>query len=496
MGSGRRPLAWAGVGHLVHRREGERGLELRPSLGRAPAGCGGARGNPPGRGARRVRGRRWGPGRDLPADVAGGAGRVACVRAHRRRAGADLLRLRGTGGGPAATGVGGEGGDHGALVDAPRARGAHARDPRGGAARGAERGARPRRAVGRARRGLARRAAARGARLRGPLPPHVHVRDDRDAEGRRPRPGWLPRLDCARGLLPGRRRARRPDPLRDRHGLDHGPVDRRRGACDGLDARLRRGRARLAGRPAVEADRVGAGIGARYLPHAHPRSDPAGGAADGPLVAPDDRHHRRAVEPRAVSLALRGGRRRALPDHQLLGRDRGRGVLPVADAGHPDQGLLARGPCARDGNGRRRLGGQLRARRGRRARLPQAVPRDDARLLARPRAVLGHLLAAFPRHLDARRLGVRRRGRLLVPARALRRHAEHRRQAGRPRGARVGRCRSPGGGRGGRDRRPARGEGRGGVDLLRPDPGGAGGRCARSRGRRRGHGRTGQGVQA
>ena len=44
----------------------------------------------------------------------------------------------------------------------------------------------------------------------------------------------------------------------------------------------------------------------------------------------------------------------------------------------------------------------------------------------------------FPGHLDARRLGVDRRGRLLVPARPQRRHAEHRRQAHRPGRARVG----------------------------------------------------------
>ena len=84
-----------------------------------------------------------------------------------------------------------------------------------------------------------------------------------------------------------------------------GPVDRRRRARDGLDARLRRGRAGLAAGPALEADRVGAGVRARDLPHAHARADPARRAADRPLVAADDRHHRRAVEPRPVPLALR-----------------------------------------------------------------------------------------------------------------------------------------------------------------------------------------------
>ncbi len=70
-----------------------------------------------------------------------------------------------------------------------------------------------------------------------------------------------------------------------------------------------------------------------------------------------------------------------------------------------------------------------------------------------------------PRRLGARRLGDRRRGRLLVPARPLRRHAEHRRQAHRPGRARVRRGRPPRRARGGGDRRPARGEGRDGLDL-------------------------------
>ena len=57
----------------------------------------------------------------------------------------------------------------------------------------------------------------------------------------------------------------------------------------------------------------------------------------------------------------------------------------------------------------------------------QAVAGDDARRVARPRALPRDVLAALPRRVDARRLGVGRRGRLLVPARPQRRHAEHRR---------------------------------------------------------------------
>ena len=134
-----------------------------------------------------------------------------------------------------------------------------------------------------------------------------------------------------------------------------------------------------------------------------------------------------------------------------------------------------------------------RHRRGRRARLPQAVPRHDPRLLARSRQVHRDVLVAHSGRLGARRLGVRGRRRLLVPAWAIRRHAEHRRQAHRPRRARVGRRRAPGRPRSSRDRRAARGEGRDGVDLLLPAPrrrgDGSRGRCARRR-------RARQGVQA
>ena len=98
-------------------------------------------------------------------------------------------------------------------------------------------------------------------------------------------------------------------------------------------------------------------------------------------------------------------------------------------------------------------------------------PGHDARVLARSRALPRHVLAALPRDLDARRLGVGRRGRLLVPARALRRHAEHRRQACRPGRARVRGGRPPGSQRGGRDRCAARGKRGSRVDLLRPHSG-------------------------
>ena len=97
--------------------------------------------------------------------------------------------------------------------------------------------------------------------------------------------------------------------------------------------------------------------------------------------------------------------------------------------------------------------GAAAARRGRRARLHAAVARHDARHLGRPRALPRHLLAALPRRLDARRLGLDRRRRRLVPARPLRRHPQRRRQAHRPGRVRVGPGRRPGRGRGLRGRR-------------------------------------------
>ena len=109
---------------------------------------------------------------------------------------------------------------------------------------------------------------------------------------------------------------------------------------------------------------------------------------------------------------------------------------------------------------------------------------------------LDAVLAPLPGRLDARRLGVGRRGRLLVPARPLRRHAQHRRQAHRAGGARVGGGRAPRRRRSGGDRRPARRQGRGRVDLLRAEARRrSDARAARSRSRR-GDRRARQGVQA
>ena len=93
-------------------------------------------------------------------------------------------------------------------------------------------------------------------------------------EGRPPRPGRVPRLDRARGLLPGGRTSGRRHPLRHRHGLDHGPLDGGRRRRDGRDDRLRGRRAGLAGRPALAAGRGGARHDPRLLADADPRADP------------------------------------------------------------------------------------------------------------------------------------------------------------------------------------------------------------------------------
>ena len=124
---------------------------------------------------------------------------------------------------------------------------------------------------------------------------------------------------------------------------------------------------------------------------------PHGSRTPTSCVAAHDRHHRRAVEPGAVPLAVQAGRGLALPDHQLLRRHRGRRLLPLAHAGDADQGLLARRPGARNGDGRRGRGGWRSrswawARSA--ARLPQTVP-TDPRLLARSRALHRDLLVAF-----------------------------------------------------------------------------------------------------
>ena len=180
---------------------------------------------------------------------------------------------------------------------------------------------------------------------------------------------------------------------------------------------------------------------------------------------------RRPASPGTAALRLAGRarlRRRAHPDREHLRGHRGRGVLPLGDLMAPTK------PCSL---GFPALGqdmdvfdddGRSAARRGRRARLQARLAGDDPRDLGRPGALPRHVLAPLPGRVDARRLGVDRRGRLLVPARPLGRHAQHRGQADRPAELESAAGQPSRGRRGRRDRRPARGEGRGAVALLRP----------------------------
>ena len=233
------------------------------------------------RGTRRARRRRRRPGRDLHADGAGGRRRLARLRPHRGDPGADLLRLRSARRRAAAAGLRREGRDHGRLLAPPRSPRADAGDDRGGAARVADRRARRRVVAGRpelGRRARSGRAAAARGRGGASVPARLHVRDDGPPEGRAARARGLPALDRPRGGLPGGHSRRRPRPLRDGHGLDHGPVDggRRRRGRGGRD--LHGGRARPPRRPALAADRGRAGDDARRLAHPDSGADPEGGA--------------------------------------------------------------------------------------------------------------------------------------------------------------------------------------------------------------------------
>ena len=209
---------------------------------------------------------------------------------------------------------------------------------------------------------------------------------------------------------------------------------------------------------------------ARRLADADPRADPVRRAARPrarPVVAPDPRVS--TGEPwnpdpyRWLSREVGGDR---LPIINLSG---GTEVGACFLSPHPITPLKTgtlRGPAlGMDVDVWGPDGKPVPARRGRRARLPTALALDDARHLGRRGALPRDVLEPLARRVGARRLGEHRRGRLLVPARPLRRHAQRRRQAPGPRRGRVGPRLAPSGRRVGRDRRPARGEGR--DDLVR-----------------------------
>ena len=301
VGARPRRLARDRVDDLVRGRPAQRRPGLRAHVGGAHArrdrGCLPHRGRAPGRvdvrgalraddaarrGARGTRCRSGRPRRDLHADGARGRNRLACVRAHRRRAGADLLRLRGARRRPAAAGLRSEGRDHRRLLAPPRRPRADARDDR--ARRCASRRASSTSSSGRASDRTWSVELGPGelppleVEAEHPVPARLHLRDDRPAEGGAARPRRLPALDRPRSGLPGRHPRRRPRPLRDGHGLDHGAVDRRRRGRARRGGDLHGGRAGPTRRPALAAGRGGAGDDARRLADADPGAAPEGRA--------------------------------------------------------------------------------------------------------------------------------------------------------------------------------------------------------------------------
>ena len=212
-------------------------------------------------------------------------------------------------------------------------------------------------------------------------------------------------------------------------------------------------------RPAVGDGRAPRRHDARRLADADPRADPAAATEPG-----------RAHDLSSLRVLARPASRGTPSPYRWLLEEVGGGRCPIINiSGGTEVGACflsplpitdlkpctLRGPAL--GDGRRRLGSDGTA--GPAGEVGELVckqpwPAHDARRLGRPRAVPGDVLAPVPRRLGARRLGEHRRGRVLVPARAVRRHAEDRRQAA---GAGRGRERAvvaSGRGRVGRGRRP------------------------------------------
>ena len=201
-----------------------------------------------------------------------------------------------------AAGLGREGRDHRRLVAPARRRGCRC------ARRSTRRGASRRRRARRLEWARVRPDVAVSSSGPGELPPlevdaeHPYLLAYTSGTTGRPKGvlhvhGRLPDLDRARGAYQSRRPRRRPRPLRDRHGLDHGAVDR------GRRGRARRGGVYMEGAPDWPDDRLwrldrgGARDDARRLADADPGADPEGRAGDRPLVPTRDHDDRRAVEP-------------------------------------------------------------------------------------------------------------------------------------------------------------------------------------------------------
>ncbi len=179
---------------------------------------------------------------------------------------------------------------------------------------------------------------------------------------------------------------------------------------------------------------------ARRLADAGARADPAGRAGRRPLLAAGDRDDRRAVEPRAVPLARpsmsaaaasRSSTSRAAP-RSAPASSRRCIVEPIKPCSRWDSRRSGMAMDVFDADGRPVRGevGELVCTR--------PWPGMTRGIWGDPERYLDTYWRRFPGVWSARRLGLGRRGRLLVPARALGRHAEHRRQADRPGRARVG----------------------------------------------------------
>ena len=121
-------------------------------------------------------------------------------------------------------------------------------------------------------------------------------------------------------------------------------------------------------------------------------------------------------------------------DHQPLGRDRGRARASCRRTRSALlEPLLAAGPAlGMDVDVFRPDGTAGGRRRGRRARVPQPWPSMTRGLRGDPERYLDAYWRRLPGRVVPRRLGERRRGRAVVPARAQRRHDERRGQAPRP----------------------------------------------------------------
>ena len=256
---------------------------------------------------------------------------------------------------------------------------------------------------------------ARAGRQRAPALRRVHERHDRPAEGRGARARRLPREDRRGGRVPdrpaaaasgcsgsptsagswGRGRSSARSPAAARSFCYDGAPDYP--GPDRLWAFVERHRVNVLG---VSPTLIRALMAHGDEPRARAR----------PLVAARARVDRRAVERRPVALVLRRRRRRPLPGHQHLRRHRGRRVLPRRrTSSQPISPCSLGGPALGMAVDVFDDDGQLGARRGRRARVHEAVAGDDPRVCTGPAALPRDVLVALARRVVARRLRERRR---------------------------------------------------------------------------------------